>query len=273
MYPIYEETRKSLSILYKTSEHVPPHLHNAVEFVYVTKGTLEIGVGQELYHMKEGDFAVVFPNLIHHYQVFSPGNNKAYYILAPPSMCEPFQEEMQKYCPQNPVIPKSRVPADIVNGIKYLVKSEKEQFIVQQAYVQIFLAKSMPGMKMVEKSSVGSEDIIYRSVSYIAAHFKEDISSGKMASDLGVSKYVLSRVFSGTFHRNFNQYLNETRLNYACAMLEYTNRTVTDICMESGFESQRTFNRAFMQNYRMTPREYRNSKSYRKKCDISLQKA
>ena len=71
---------------------------------------------------------------------------------------------------------------------------------------------------------------------------------------------MLSRVFSGTFHRNFNQYLNETRLNYAGAMLEYTSRTVTDICMESGFESQRTFNRVFMQSYRMTPREYRNSR-------------
>ena len=260
MYPFYEETQKSLSILYRTSKHVPPHLHHAVEFVYVTKGTLEIGVGQELYHMEEGDFAIVFPNVIHHYQVFSPGNNKAYYILASPAMCEPFQEELQKYCPQNPVISKGLVQQDIVNGIKCLTKSEKEQFIVQQAYVQIFLAKSIPCMKMVEKSSVGSEDIIYQSVSYIAAHFREDISLEKMASDLGVSKYVLSRVFSGTFHRNFNQYLNETRLNYAGAMLEYTSRTVTDICMESGFESQRTFNRVFMQSYRMTPREYRNSR-------------
>lgn len=260
MYPFYEETRKSLSILYKPSEHVSPHLHHAVEFVYVTKGTLEIGVGQELYHMEEGDFAIVFPNVIHHYQVFSPGSNKAYYILAPPAMCGPFEEELAKYCPQDPVIPKSMVPADITNGIKCLAKSEKEQFIVEQAYVQIFLAKSIPGMKMVEKSSVGSDDIIYQSVSYIAAHFREDISSEKMALDLGVSKYVLSRMFSGTFHRNFNQYLNETRLNYACAMLEYTNRSITDICMESGFESQRTFNRAFVQCHRMTPREYRNSR-------------
>lgn len=260
MYPLYEETGKNLSIIHKRPEHVPPHLHHALEFVYVTKGTLEIGMGQELYHMEEGDFAVVFPNVIHHYQVFSKGNNKVCYILASPAMCVAFEEELQKYCPMNPVISKANVPEDIVNGIKCLTKSEQEQFIVEQAYVQIFLAKSIPCMKMVEKSSVGSEDIIYQSVSYIATHFKEEVSAEKMATDLGVSKYVLSRVFSGTFHRNFNQYLNETRLNYACAMLEYTNRTVTDICMESGFESQRTFNRAFVQSYRMTPREYRNSR-------------
>ena len=44
-----------------------------------------------------------------------------------------------------------------------------------------------------------------------------------MAKDLGVSKYVLSRLFSKIFHRNFNQYLNDARLNYACHRLENTS--------------------------------------------------
>ena len=69
---------------------------------------------------------------------------------------------------------------------------------------------------------------------------------------------MLSKVFSKTFHNNFNQYVNGTRLDYACALLEHTNQSVTEICMNSGFESQRTFNRVFVQKYHMTPREYRN---------------
>ena len=56
----------------KESRHVRPHLHHALEFVYVTEGTLELGVGKELYHMEKGDLGVVFPDMIHHYQVF-PG--------------------------------------------------------------------------------------------------------------------------------------------------------------------------------------------------------
>ena len=80
----------------------------------------------------------------------------------------------------------------------------------------------------------------------------------KMARDMGVSKFTLSRVFSGTFHRNFNQYLNEQRLNYVCVHLECTDKSITDISMDAGFESQRTFNRVFRERYKMTPREYRN---------------
>ena len=103
-----------------------------------------------------------------------------------------------------------------------------------------------------------SNDIIYQTVSYIAKHYKEEISLETIARDLGINKYALSRVFSGTFHRNFKQYLNEQRLNYVCVHLECTDKSITDICLDAGFESQRTFNRVFRERYKVTPREYRN---------------
>ena len=84
------------------------------------------------------------------------------------------------------------------------------------------------------------------------------ITLDSMAKELGVSKYVLSRIFSSTFHTNFNQYLNEQRLNHVIYMLEYTDLSITDICLESGFQSQRTFNRAFQDRYKKTPSEYKN---------------
>ena len=37
----------------------------------------------------------------------------------------------------------------------------------------------------------------------------------------------------------------------------YTNQTITDVYMNAGFESQRTFNRVFLEEYHMSPREYR----------------
>ena len=57
-------------------KHVSPHLHNALEIVCVTEGTLEMGVGQELYHMEKGDIGFVFSDIIHHYQVFSEKNEQ-----------------------------------------------------------------------------------------------------------------------------------------------------------------------------------------------------
>lgn len=255
---MYEEKKAELYLVHKISRHFPPHLHDAIEMIYVTDGTLEVGVGQELFHMEKGDFAIVFPNMIHHYQVFSKGISKAYYLSTALSLSGPFREELQRYCPENPVIRAAELHSDIPNAIRCLFRAQSENAVIWQSYVQIILARSMPHFKLVERSFFSSDDIIYQTVSYIAANFREELTLEGMARKLGVSKYVLSRVFSATFHKNFNQYVNEQRLNYVIAMLEETEESITDICLDAGFQSQRTFNRVFQETYRMTPREYRN---------------
>lgn len=257
MIPIYDEKKEKLYMIHKFSKHFPPHLHETPEFIYVTNGTLELGINQDFFHMEKGDFAIVFPNMIHHYQVFSAGPNSALYIYPPLSLSGPFRADLQKYCPRNPVIAHREIHLDVLNAIQSLDDEKNMNPIIEQAYVQIILARSIPLLELVEKH-LDNGDIIYQTVSYMAGHFKEDLSLDKLAKDLGVSKFSLSRVFSSTFHKNFNQYLNEQRLNYVCSMLEYSDDSITDICLDAGFQSQRTFNRAFQEVYRMTPREYRN---------------
>ena len=46
----YENRNTEIALERKKSIHVPPHLHEAIEMVYVTEGNVELGVGQELYH-------------------------------------------------------------------------------------------------------------------------------------------------------------------------------------------------------------------------------
>lgn len=261
MYPTYETRNKEISYEYKNSVHVPPHLHEAIEVVYVTKGSVELGVGKELYHMEEGDFGIVFPNVIHHYQVFSDGENKAIYLFIEPTVLINFQEELRKYCPENPVIKRANLRSDIVSSVKALTKSQHENSIMKQAYVQIIMACVFSTVTLVDKDSVGDDNLIYRAVSYVAKNFKNHISLELMAKELGVSKYVISRMFSKTFHCNFCKYVNKTRLNCARAYLENKDYSITDICLDCGFESQRTFNRVFKEEYKMTPREYRKQQS------------
>ena len=261
MIPIYEEITDSLEIRHRKSVHVPPHLHKAMECVLVTEGTLAVGVGPELYQMKEGDFAIMFPDLIHHYQVFGEEKCRAIYLYADSNLSASFLPTLQQQSPKCPVIAKKSVDQDITYALNSLLRQRygKKDPILQQAFIQIILARSIPQFEMVEKSTIGSDDVVYQTVSYIATNFREPLSLTDMAKDLGFSPYTLSRVFSGTFHRNFNQYLNEVRLEYARSLLLYTNQSITDVYENAGFESQRTFNRVFLEKYRMSPREYRNA--------------
>lgn len=258
MYPAYETRNKEIAHEYKDSVHVPPHLHEAIEMVYVTKGSVELGVGKELYHLNTGDLGIVFPNIIHHYQVFSDGENKAIYLFIEPSLFVGFLEDLKLYCPENPVITKQKLQNDIVSAVKMLAKIENDNSIMGHAYAQMILAYVFTTVKLVEKDSVKEDNLIYNAVSYVATNFRESISLEKMALDLGISKYVLSRMFAKTFHCNFCKYVNKIRLNYAVSYLENSNISITELCLECGFDSQRTFNRVFREEYKMTPREYRN---------------
>ena len=227
MLPHYEDLKKNLEIFHGESGHIRPHLHKSLECIYVTEGTLELGIGQELYHMEKHDFAMVFPELIHHYQVFDQNPCREICLLSAPPLFGQYHQTLQKSCPQIPVIPSSQVHSDIPYALYQLldITSENEHAAaLRQAYTQIILARALPHFQFVDKSTMDSDDIIYRVVAYIA-------------------------------------YLNNIRLDYACSLLLGTDQTITEAFENAGFGSQRTFNRIFRERYHMSPRDYRNSYS------------
>ena len=95
----YVDTKEEIIAINRKSKHIEPHLHNALEIVCVTSGSLELGVGQELYHMEKGDIGFVFPDVIHHYQALTPGVNKATYLIASPFTIAKFADIMQSMAP------------------------------------------------------------------------------------------------------------------------------------------------------------------------------
>ena len=162
MHLTFKETKEEVYAAQIVSKHVSPHLHNALEIVCVTEGTLEMGVGQELYHMEKGDIGFVFSDIIHHYQVFSEKTSRADYILVPSSFAGVFEDKIQGYAPKYPVIRAWQIEPDVYNAIQAIIQMEENEPMIVQAYVQIVLARCIGKMELVEKSCVGSDDLIYQ---------------------------------------------------------------------------------------------------------------
>lgn len=251
--------------------HVAPHLHNSIEMVYLTEGSVALGIDDDYHAMKAGDFAIIFPGLIHHYQNFGDVKGTIYHLLVSPSVCGRYYSRMQLCYAATPVIHPDDQHPDIPYIMNRLIEDisddgrsnityedSDEGEVLDAAYAQILIARSIPCLNIKDRDAEADEsDLVTKTVTYIAAHFKDPVTLTSMAHDLAVSQYTLSRVFSATFHCNFNTYLNDARLNYAVALLESTDNPITDICFSSGFESQRTFNRVFKERYHVTPAQYR----------------
>lgn len=259
MRPLYHQISSQLEFFVKTNTALPPHLHKYLECIYVTKGALRLGIGKKWIDVKPHDLAVIFPGVIHHFQIQEPLPSQAVYLLGAPALTGPFEEILHRYAPASPVIPKDQVHPDISYGIETLLRSKQDPCYLDllQAYLQIFLARALPACSLTEKKEPDFSDLTWQIISYISEHFAEQVSLTSMARDLCVSPYALSRTFSGTLGANFNQYLNEIRLDHASRLLRTTLNPVTEIFMDCGFSSQTTFNRAFRAKYQLSPREYR----------------
>jgi AraC-like DNA-binding protein len=72
-----------------------------------------------------------------------------------------------------------------------------------------------------------------------------------------VSEAHFIRTFKATFGETPHRYLQRRRVERAMYMLRESDRSVTDICMEVGFNSLGTFSRTFRDIVRATPSEYR----------------
>ena len=67
------------------------------------------------------------------------------------------------------------------------------------------------------------------------------------------------RTFKQTFGETPHRYLQRRRLERAMALLRETERPVTEICLEVGFNSLGTFSRTFTRVVGMPPTSYREA--------------
>ncbi len=65
------------------------------------------------------------------------------------------------------------------------------------------------------------------------------------------------RTFKQTFGETPHRYLQRRRLERAMALLRQTDRPVTEICLDVGFQSLGTFSRTFRRVLGMSPSAYR----------------
>ena len=300
MIPLYQENLDAIQIREKDSNHFSPHLHKSIEIVYITKGQLELGIDTQLYHLDEGDLAIVFPDQIHHFQVFHPGKNRAIHLLAAPSYFGAYRELLITLQAKNPVIKKDFLDAEVLLALNKIMELAGENTTLHEgrknldntslstdkdtkalettslstdnvitpgqlntkntllhSWIQILLSYTLQELTLIQRPNIHDYDLVYQTIAYVAEHFHEPLSLTSMAKDLGISQFTLSRVFSRTFHKNFNQYVNEIRLDYVTLLLKDSDTSVTEIMYDAGFQSQATFNRVFQEKYHMTPKQYR----------------
>ncbi|MBI1787709.1 MAG: helix-turn-helix transcriptional regulator [Acidobacteria bacterium] len=94
---------------------------------------------------------------------------------------------------------------------------------------------------------------LHRARDYIAASIGEPIALDDMARAACLSPNHFLRAFKQLFHQTPHQYLTARRLERAQALLAGSDRSVTEISLEVGFESPSSFSTLFRRRVGVSP--------------------
>jgi AraC family transcriptional regulator len=90
--------------------------------------------------------------------------------------------------------------------------------------------------------------------------FGQALTLDDVAQSACLSPFHFHRTFKAVFQQTPHEYLRRRRLDRAARLLRETEAPVTEICLDSGFESLGSFSTLFRARFGASPREFRRLK-------------
>jgi AraC-like DNA-binding protein len=100
-------------------------------------------------------------------------------------------------------------------------------------------------------------DQINAIVDRISQDVAQSLTAAELACEMGMSESRFSRFFRRATGNTYTDFVNHVRISRACQLLMSSDRYITNICYEVGFNNVANFNRRFLEIKGMTPSEYR----------------
>lgn len=268
---LYENRSKTCAIKRRESLEYVAHIHKEIEIVYMISGQTRAFLDTKEYVLNEGDLFVAFPNKVHYYNTFS--KEDSFLLIFTPEFFTDFSAFLLKNNPVEPVIRKKDLPNEICDLLtrahSAYISDDSFRMEKVKGYINVFLADIIPCFEFKAMKS-SNEDMLSSILTYCVEHYKDNINLDEMAKELHVSKYYISRLFGEKIKIGFNDYINMLRINDAKEALVKTNDSVTEIGINSGYNTIRSFNRAFLSQTGMQPREYRNKFSRNNTDEVQI---
>lgn len=254
----YEKALKEESLnLFSSAKHTnvecPLHIHSKMEIILVSDGVLNMNVSGINYEISACEAIFVPPFIPHSFS--SPKRNTCHVLMFSEKLVPDFFEYLKYNSPETHLFKASnevlilseRLLPDALNTVDSLIANA----VLYPLIVDI---------KNTCTFGIGqtlNDDLFIEIINYLNKHYSEIISLASVAKALGVHPVTISKKFSAEAHISFTKYLNYIRSVKAVEQLATNNQTITEIANSCGFGSIRNFNRVFLENFGIPPREFK----------------
>lgn len=281
MIEILNGTRETVSFsenigmrlyLNQEAEDYPIHWHTAAEIIMPIENGYKVVVNDIIYELNQGDIIVLPSGELH--QLYAPKTGKRIILQFDCSLLynlNGFDSTFHMFHPCT-VITAPKSP-DIHQKLETLLLQIMEEYFntmplkeasIYHMLIEFFVTLGRSCInadrRFPNANSNKQHEYIDKFLTvcnYMNEHCTENINVNDLASLAGFSKFHFTRLFKQFTNMSYYDYLNKQRIMHAEKLLIDPNISITEIAMQSGFNSLATFNRIFKAQKRCTPSEYK----------------
>jgi AraC-like DNA-binding protein/mannose-6-phosphate isomerase-like protein (cupin superfamily) len=248
------------------------HFHPEYELTFILSSTGTRYVGNHFEDFRENDMVLLGPNLPHCWKNF-PGQKSAASAIVIHWNADFIDKkwlESEEFisikkllqCASNGIRFSGAAATGFRNKLKALTKLksfERLHYFLKLLHGlslcnDICLLTSQSDTHLL---NYNNNERIGLTLDYIGEHYAQKISLAEIAGKNKMTEEAFSRFFSKVMRKTFFCYLNEYRINHACTQLIETDKSISEICYESGYDTQPFFFRQFKKFKNCTPGSYR----------------
>ncbi|WP_062322880.1 AraC family transcriptional regulator [Halolactibacillus sp. JCM 19043] len=251
------------------------HWHDEAELFYVKEGDIDLVINEVSFVAKEQTIVLIPPNIIH--GAYLSSNKKCQFssIVFHPDFIASKRDDKIQTTQLEPFLNQTFLPSYVINqddhnsqALIHLLHAFEKSYQNRRNYAETEMKGYLFLMlyQILEGRPLGDIGIVPNDVNeerkkniltFISAHYQDDINLETMAKVLSLSKEQFCRFFKQSFHSTPMQYVTQFRLKRAMEQLKYTDSPIIDIALDVGFDSSNYFSIVFKKVTGITPTHYR----------------
>jgi AraC-like DNA-binding protein len=244
------------------------HYHPEFELTYIVKGNGYRIVGNSYEPFSDGDLVLLGSNLPHTWSGKADGDidSDAIVIQFSNEFISPFLEFNESILIKKMLNNSLRgisfeTDKDLISKIIELSETNGVEKILKLISILDILSKKE--IRLIAPNtfhnvvSKKSEVRINKVCLFIQNNFQNKIYLKEVADLIYLTESNFCKFFKKATGKTYSDYVNEIRINETCRLLIQTDKTVSQISFECGFETLSYFNRVFLYKKEMTPSVYR----------------
>ena len=220
----------------------PLHFHTELEVVIVRSGRVTVTVNGEKRVATAGSLIVIDSYDVHGYEREQEFGDDCVVVI-PYRYLSDWNRSRKDFRVEEALMKDAGLVDELLGLVDgYFGEENGER--VREAAIKLFLARLAQAVRFTEKKEKNERVLVRKILFYLQEHYREDLSLGTVARELGYSPEHISRVFHHYVNKGMAEYVNGLRLDYIeNAKRNGDGRKIAELIFDAGFQSQQTYYR------------------------------